>query len=561
MSQLSAALGLGAMPGDDFGKESPDRPRLGVRSPAVVGTAAGLLLGAALFVALTRMRPGYDAYGWLDWGRQALHGHLNTSAAPSWKPLTFLFTLLYALAGGAQQWLWMTTAVAAALAAPLFAARIAYRLATGQGDRRYPAALAALFAAAAILGLKDYWHQVLIANSDPAIVALCLGAIDAHLCGRRRLAFAALLLAAWGRPEAWPLLLAYAGSLWRTDAGMRAPAVLALASVPALWFGVAALTSGSWFRAGQVALGTHHALAHDQVRGTLRLFLALGAFPLWVAVLGALIWAAIRRERVVMLLCGAALVWLAIETAFIAYGWPAEGRYLMPAAAVLLVIAAAGLGRLLAARPGVGAGWRWAAAALVLALCASLVPTARHRTSAARYWIALGRVKAKQMSQLADVIADDGGPGRILACGQPTTLVGLQSALAYELNMNVGFVGHKPGKAIHHDHPIVLFKPHDGAWLVRPIHTLPAASASCAELLVNPGPTSRFVSRRVSSNPDARADRARPGRHRHRRSRAGRGATNRHRARHRPCSRCSGRRRRARSRRTRAGRRSPRLAA
>ena len=45
------------------------------------------------------MRPGFDAYGWLVWGRQTLHGNLNTDGAPSWKPLTFLFTLPYSLGG------------------------------------------------------------------------------------------------------------------------------------------------------------------------------------------------------------------------------------------------------------------------------------------------------------------------------------------------------------------------------------------------------------------------------------------------------------------------------
>ena len=42
------------------------------------------------------MEPGYDAYGWLVWGRQTLHWNLDTNGAPSWKPLTFLFALPYA---------------------------------------------------------------------------------------------------------------------------------------------------------------------------------------------------------------------------------------------------------------------------------------------------------------------------------------------------------------------------------------------------------------------------------------------------------------------------------
>ena len=52
------------------------------------------------------------------WGRQVLHWNLNTDGAPSWKPLTFLFTLPYALSRArGQMWLWMVTAVAGAVAA------------------------------------------------------------------------------------------------------------------------------------------------------------------------------------------------------------------------------------------------------------------------------------------------------------------------------------------------------------------------------------------------------------------------------------------------------------
>ncbi|MBV9005042.1 MAG: hypothetical protein JO181_10330, partial [Solirubrobacterales bacterium] len=68
---------------------------------------AVVLLASILFVALTAMRPAFDAYGWLVWGRQALHWDLNTNAAPSWKPLPYIFTVPFALFGHYQMWLWM----------------------------------------------------------------------------------------------------------------------------------------------------------------------------------------------------------------------------------------------------------------------------------------------------------------------------------------------------------------------------------------------------------------------------------------------------------------------
>ncbi len=93
----------------------------------------GVAIVSALFVVISDMRPSYDGFGFLVWGRQVLHWNLNTDGAPSWKPLPFLFTLPYAVAGRGQMWLWMGTAVAGAVAGSVFAARVAFRLTGGVG--------------------------------------------------------------------------------------------------------------------------------------------------------------------------------------------------------------------------------------------------------------------------------------------------------------------------------------------------------------------------------------------------------------------------------------------
>src|SRR5947209_17693892 len=112
-----------------------------------------LLLISVGFVVATGVRPAYDAYGWLVWGRQAAHLRLDTNAAPSWKPLTFLFTFPYALAlGQAALWLWMVTATAAGLAAAIFAGRITYRLSTTENGRTLAAVVGAVFAGVGLLG-------------------------------------------------------------------------------------------------------------------------------------------------------------------------------------------------------------------------------------------------------------------------------------------------------------------------------------------------------------------------------------------------------------------------
>ena len=171
------------------------RPLWSRRWPWVV---VGVLAVSTLFVIVSDMRPSYDGFGLLVWGRQVLHWNLNTDGAPSWKPLPFLFTLPYAVAGRSQMWLWMITAVAGAVAGSVFAARVAYRLTGPSPQRRYAPFVAGAFAGVAVLGINTYSHLVLIANSDPLIVAVCLAAIDCHLCRRPRLAFACSCWLPWG---------------------------------------------------------------------------------------------------------------------------------------------------------------------------------------------------------------------------------------------------------------------------------------------------------------------------------------------------------------------------
>src|SRR5207253_5127230 len=131
------------------------------------------LLAISLAIVLwARTRPSFDSYGWLVWGHQTVAGALNTNAAPSWKPLPYVFTVPFALFGHYEVRLWMVTCVAISLGGAVFAGRIAYRL-TG-GDRyRWAAVAAGVFAAAALLGTRDWWNYMLSAQSDTMIAALC----------------------------------------------------------------------------------------------------------------------------------------------------------------------------------------------------------------------------------------------------------------------------------------------------------------------------------------------------------------------------------------------------
>ena len=356
------------------------------------------------------MRPSYDAFGWLVWGRQTLHWDLNTDGAPSWKPLAFLFTLPYALAGGGPQlWLWMITSTTAALAGSVFGARIAFRL-TGDCPRRpWAPFIAALFGAVAVLGINGYSEQVLIANSDPMVVTLCLAAIDSHLVGRRRLAFGLLVLVSLGRPEGWALTGLYAVWAWRAVPSMRVLIAGGVALVLVAWFSVPAITSHSWFTAGDLALNSPNAIHGSKILGVIGRLRGLYALPMQLAVLVALVVATVRRDRVWLGLAGAAGLWVVIEIAFAYDGWSAVPRYLMEPAAVLVVLAAGAVGRVLAFEPRRGGVVRWAPGVVVLVLIAALVPSARSRARVAHAEFHASHHSAAMLTRLEAVIARDGG--------------------------------------------------------------------------------------------------------------------------------------------------------
>src|ERR1700729_3233569 len=328
------------------------------RDPFTIGAwllvAVGVLGVALVVVLASGMRTGYDAFGWMVWGKQVLHWNLNTDGAPSWKPLPFLFTLPYALFGAGQVWLWMVTAVGGALAGCVFAARIAYMLTGPCARRPYAPYVAGAVAGIGLLGLDTYSHLVLIASSDPIIVTLCLAAIDCHLCRRPQLAFTMLVLASLGRPEAWVFTGLYAVWAWIRVPAMRVLTVVGVLAIPALWFTIPALTSRSWFISGDLALRTINAV--NVIHGSkfvaildrLRL---LNGWPIEVAAAIGIVIAAVRRDLVTLALVTAGCLWIAIEIGLALHGWSGANRYLLEPAALVIVLAGYATGRVLGWAP------------------------------------------------------------------------------------------------------------------------------------------------------------------------------------------------------------------
>jgi hypothetical protein len=436
-------------------------------------TGVGITLLSTVIVVLARTRPGFDPYGWLVWGQKTLSLSLDTNAAPSWKPLPYLFTVPFALFGHYQVWLWMIASLAISLSGVVFAGRIAYRL-TGTDGRRYPAIVAAVFAGAGILlitdGSQSYWHYLLSAQSDPMIVALCLGAIDCHLGGHHRWAIALGVLASLGRPEVWPFLGLYMIWAWRAAPSTRRLTVAGVVVLLVMWFGIPALTSRSPFVAGTNALGSGRALHSDKVFGTVKRFLHLQAPPYEIVALLTVAWALWRRKWLLVGLAAGVVAWVVLEIAFALHGWPGLPRYMFEAGAVTIVLAAVGVGRLLAQAPKLSPAAGWAAIALVVLICASLVPSALSRARTEHKDLVAQQRRTTEIGRLASVVIANGGAARLRACGEPLTRLEYQTILAWQLRVNVVKVGFKYGQAIAHGNPLVLFTPHSRGWTVQGVH-------------------------------------------------------------------------------------------
>jgi hypothetical protein len=470
--------------------------RLFVRQNPWWTTAAILLAISIALLAWAGTRPSFDAYGWLVWGYQTIHGSLDLGGAPSWKPMPLLFTAPFAIFGHYELRLWMVTCVAVSLAGAVFAGRIAFRLTGGIAAiadedpiRRAAPIVAAIFAGAAVLGIEDYMHYVLSVQTDPMLTTFCLAGIDMFLLGRYRWTLLFGLLAALGRPEVWPFLAIFMIWGWLKLPKLRWMIVGAVAVIAFMWFGIPWITNGRPNISGELAKLSPRVLKHNRLGGTLGRFGELQYLQIWIVAALTIAVAAFRRNLVVLAMAAGAVVWVIVEIAFAFHGWPALQRYMFEPAAVCGVIAAIGVGWALADLPGVRTGLpRWAGVPLVAILIAALIPAAVHRLRVERKDLHHERGRAHQIALLQSATARIGGARHVQNCGQPVTDVGYVSALAYLYHRNVGHVGGlqqgvEKRELSNPSLAKVLFYPvTHGGWRVRPWHTRASQVARCRGL-------------------------------------------------------------------------------
>jgi MFS family permease len=427
-----------------------DALRRGVarRVPVPVAIVAGSLVLAALSLLLPSA-PTYDPWAWIVWGREITQLDLDTVDGPSWKPLPVLFTTVFALAGDAAPDLWLVVARAGAIAGVPLAFLLAHRLAG-------PVAGAA---AAAGLALAPWSvRNGALGNSEGLLIALLFATILAHVDRRRGWAFVLALAVGMLRPEAWPFVGLYA--LWLLyDERRRLPWVAAgLFSLPVLWLGPELWGSGNALRASDRAQQPNPdspAFADNPALEVVDN--AIGMIP-WAAVAGVvalLVLVAARRApqgrgALAAGLAGVAAAWIVLVALMTSNGFSGNSRYLMPPAALLIVLGAAGL--VWAA----GAAWRRRApgtALLAVAAVAAMVAFAGQDAHDVPDQLRGVEYQAELADGLGRVVEKAGGADRLRGCGHAYTNPFLVPQVAWHLDVHAQQVDLDPDQ----QRPAVVF--------------------------------------------------------------------------------------------------------
>lgn len=365
---------------------------------------AAVCLALAAISLLVPAAPGYDAWAWLQWGREVWDLSLATQEGPAWKPLPVAITTLLAPFGDAAPELWLVASRAGALAAAV----LAYRLAAQAVETGALTVVAGLAAAVAVVLTGDFVRHAAVGDAEPLLAGLGLAAVERHAAGRPRQALAFAVAAALVRVEVWPFLAAYV--LWRH----RRAALPVAGGLLVAWFVPELVSSGELLRSAdraRIPNPGQPATAQVPFLETLRLAAAITLVPLAIAGLAL-------RSPIAL----AGLAWIVLVAAMSQAGFSGEARYALPGAVLLAVggtVAAARRGRAVAAVALV--------AALPFAIAeagdvSDLAPRLRHQHDLAR--------------DLDRVIAELGGAGAVLRCGEPAVGRYRGTLLAYALDVH-----------------------------------------------------------------------------------------------------------------------------
>lgn len=374
----------------------------------------------------------YDPWAWLVWGREIVHLELDTAGGPSWKPLPVLVTALAsplsALHDGLPEGVWMTLARAGSLLALAFAFRLTRRLCGGG----LAGSAAGLFAACALFLTPDWFQFAAQGSEAPVAIALMLWAIERQLEARPEHGVVLGTLACLLRPELFPLLVVLGALLWRGAPEWRPllPAALALLAVAWLvpeWIGAGNPLDGGEQARSEPAWSLSHA-ASPWLRALGRLHHHTGLLIELLAS-GAVAWALLRRNGVVLAMAAASALVAAMFVAMTQAGFSGNPRYALPALALWCVLAGVGLGGLLELRwKGLATG-----AAVAVALAAVSAPGIGGRLERVRAEAGEVGRRMELHRQLAEAVRRAGGDEAVNRFGPASVNRALETHLAWTL--------------------------------------------------------------------------------------------------------------------------------
>src|ERR1700759_3640867 len=169
---------------------------------------AGVALAIAALSLLIPAPPSCDPWSGIVWGREIAHFDLQTTGGPTWKPLPVIFTTVFSLFGKAAPDLWLVVGRAGALMAVAMVfkmcVRLTRQLAVRDDDTHPvgafgPAILAGLVAAFGLTFAGGFITSSALGYSEGLMTAIVLIAVERHLDGHYRQAFAISFFAALDR--------------------------------------------------------------------------------------------------------------------------------------------------------------------------------------------------------------------------------------------------------------------------------------------------------------------------------------------------------------------------
>ena len=389
----------------------------------------------------------YDPWAWLVWGRELAHLDLDTTAGPSWKPLPVLVTALVAplskLDSGLPPAIWIGLARAGSLLALAMAFRLTRRLSGGG----VAGSVAGVFAACALFLVPDWFQFAAQGSEAPIAIALMLWAIERQLDARPDHAVVLGTLACLLRPELFPFLLVLGVLLWRT-APERWPlfagalVVLALAWLVPEWVGAGNPLDGGEQARSEPEWSLSHAES-PWLRALQRVHNHVGLLIEGLAAV-AVVRAVLRRHWAVLAMAGAALTLAAMYIVMTQAGFSGNPRYVVPAVALLCVLAGVGLGALLEVRHG-GVAFG-VAGVVVLAVLAA--PGTASRVERIRIESAEVGRRMQLHSDLAKAVSRAGGAHAVTSFGAASVNRALQTRLAWELHAPISGIGTTSGRGV-----------------------------------------------------------------------------------------------------------------